>query len=848
MKREEETRIKKEQELKKREEEAIKKDQLLKEKQIQMEEVRKQKEEKKQLEYEIKRKKEEETQRVKDLLQAKSDTVEIDLKGSQAELSAVTIIVDANTSVKPSLPPRPSGIFITKDHLKHPESKRKQLSTESSTEIESSSIDLPTITMSADITLHDTIETADASTLRGSLDDFTEELPDDRKKPSPLSPLFKKSEAVKEKVLESSKRVLELSSKTTARMKELIPNTIKFPSPLRSSSPAVDVEKSESESVLDSEKKKKREEELKQKREDDLRKKELKLQKRLDLQRRRDDEKARRNEIRAQRMEDEKKLQQEVVSKYNESMKKVSEMGWDQNPFLKNVFKNHRNPNYDRLTRSTQSQPRDTFGTPTAPPRRKRTCESKSTERSASVSKLQTLPYDGTSKLVIEYFNRQNDNTMKATNPLFWKPFSWKTGRCRSLTELYLQKRTIIYANQEVAFENSLRYRLTNQYCTPKVPERPFSSNRDGRPPICPNRKRSDLRRQTTGVILSGNQSDTSTEPIYATVVKKYNSSISSGQSTGTVRRKRTNASRPIPPVPRSSFSSNQSDGDPPPPLPPKPDNLFRFRQTSSSSRSMSPANLGGSFGSLIRTRDASVSTDNVSSRTLEKEVQTSLEDVSSLKEDTKSRKSRSPIKPVSPIRRPFVVASGDENANFPQDAGSSSPVRNSQKEDTTTSKTIGSYHDAEDFELSDDHHDLDPDTFVGIDSIIDTSTSHFVSVTSGTSPDPSKITSPKSSSPARKKGTSLERKDADDKTIGSPEKMSDAASGMRRSSSALDVGVTDFSRSGSGGRKHKKSRRPSSGHAVRSAESSDDDETHHILETFWFKKDEAPQDESNKK
>lgn len=918
MRKDEEARSKKELDLKKRQEEAEKKELLLKQKKQHMDQVKKQKDsEKKQLEYEIKRKREEQEEEIKRIKHEeeqemirrrvkKSEEEAIDIlhhhKGSNGEsFYPVTIsIVDAeapkvhsadddkSTKIK-------SGVFVSsKDHLGHIASSsqpnRKQLSTESSTEIESVSVDLPTITMTGDITLHDTIEggTGADGTLRGSLEDVAE-LPSDhetRKFGAGASTVVKqKAEAVKEKVIELSGKVKE----------KLLP--------VFKPGAGGETERSESESAVESEvqllKKKKKEEDLKKKREEELMKKEMKLKRRQEEQMRRHEEKRNRDQIRMIRLQEDQRIRDEVESKYQEVMEKIAQKGWEENPYLKRIFNDSRankNP-YLHSFRSSQSQPRE-LG-PVAPPRTKRKRSSSDqhkvkklgpSDRSASVSRLQSNIRDHP----LEPFNRSSDRSCQATNPLFWKPFSWKTGRCRSLTELYLEKRTIIYANQEVAFENSLRYRLTNQYCTPRIPERPLGplplTPKDSRPPICPVRRNNINRRPHDLTSPTSGASDSSTEPIYASI-RRYDSNNTpksySSSSAATVRRRRTpNFFRApfIPGLPRPTPSGAYalSSSDVPPPLPPKPDNLMRFRNTSSSSRSMSPVTLG-SIGSFRR--DASVSTDNISTKTLEKEVQTSLEDVSSLKEDTRvNTKSHSPVKhisshvppvashvPPSPAsasasNRRIQSMDGDENANYPVVGRSSTPpvvspsaaaavssrnsrhVPSEKDETTTTSKTIGSYYDAEDdLKLSEDEdHDishLDPDTFVGIESIIDSSTtSHFVSMNTPT-PDHQAIVPSTSSDVKNKKRTPTPEKESKKKTrVSSAERKaqadmaakSDPESGMRRSSSALDVGVSQsFSRSGSGGRRHKKKTRPSSGPVVRSAESSDE-ETQHIIQTFW--------------
>ena len=43
-------------------------------------------------------------------------------------------------------------------------------------------------------------------------------------------------------------------------------------------------------------------------------------------------------------------------------------------------------------------------------------------------------------RLNSDYFNPNTDKSQQATDPLFWKPFSYKTNRVRSLTELYVRK------------------------------------------------------------------------------------------------------------------------------------------------------------------------------------------------------------------------------------------------------------------------------------------------------------------------------------------------------------------------------------------------------------------------
>lgn len=74
-------------------------------------------------------------------------------------------------------------------------------------------------------------------------------------------------------------------------------------------------------------------------------------------------------------------------------------------------------------------------------------------------------------KLNASYFSSRTglDKTEQATDPLFWKPFSYKTGRVRSLTELYLRK------NQSPLNSNPdhLQNKLNEIYCMPKRPPLP---------------------------------------------------------------------------------------------------------------------------------------------------------------------------------------------------------------------------------------------------------------------------------------------------------------------------------------------------------------------------------------
>jgi hypothetical protein len=77
----------------------------------------------------------------------------------------------------------------------------------------------------------------------------------------------------------------------------------------------------------------------------------------------------------------------------------------------------------------------------------------------------------------VDYFRPDVDRAQQAVDALFWKPFSWKCGRCRSLTELYVRKQQMTSADQVRAFEGSQTFKLTSQYCAPKRPPPPPRSS-----------------------------------------------------------------------------------------------------------------------------------------------------------------------------------------------------------------------------------------------------------------------------------------------------------------------------------------------------------------------------------
>lgn len=100
--------------------------------------------------------------------------------------------------------------------------------------------------------------------------------------------------------------------------------------------------------------------------------------------------------------------------------------------------------------------------TPLPPPRLRKS--QLSLNKSSTVSTKSVI--ESTRRFNLDYLNKSSDKADLATDGLYWRPFSWKTGRCRSLTELYLNKRTS-------DLENSLRYRLITQYCVPRRPPLP---------------------------------------------------------------------------------------------------------------------------------------------------------------------------------------------------------------------------------------------------------------------------------------------------------------------------------------------------------------------------------------
>ncbi|XP_074596947.1 uncharacterized protein LOC141852014 isoform X4 [Brevipalpus obovatus] len=218
-------------------------------------------------------------------------------------------------------------------------------------------------------------------------------------------------------------------------------------------------------------------------------------------------------------------------------------------------------------------------------------------------------PCFGRRKLETDYFNPTLDKADLATDALYWKPFSWKTGRCRSLTEIYVRKRAGENQSQQQqqqqqqcspssAVEKSLGYRLTTKYCAPPRP-----------PPL-------------------GSRNVTHDEPLYSMINRTgYGTSRSIGRehllaSDGTIYveydgdRDNYIQKRPLPT----------------PPLPP------RSRRRIESMSTMSPRVSSASEGTRtfirsvsplgIPVRDVCVDTsDDSLIKMCEKEVQTSFED-----------------------------------------------------------------------------------------------------------------------------------------------------------------------------------------------------------------------------
>lgn len=190
-------------------------------------------------------------------------------------------------------------------------------------------------------------------------------------------------------------------------------------------------------------------------------------------------------------------------------------------------------------------------------------------------------------KIEPTYFDPMTEKAELATDGLYWKPFSWKSGRCRSLTEIYVRK----CANREQPVESSLSYKLTSKYCAPPRP-----------PPL---EGRGD-------------------EPLYSTIhrLNQYRpldvESVSEDyelNNGNNYLQKRPLPTPPLPPRLRRKFRSRS--GSPSSPLPAYHSN----HEAQTFIRSVSP------FGIPVRDVCVNTSSENLSTMA-EKEVQTSFEDI----------------------------------------------------------------------------------------------------------------------------------------------------------------------------------------------------------------------------
>lgn len=75
-------------------------------------------------------------------------------------------------------------------------------------------------------------------------------------------------------------------------------------------------------------------------------------------------------------------------------------------------------------------------------------------------------------RLNSDYFNPNTDKSQQATDPLFWKPFSYKTNRVRSLTELYVRKNQSPSNSTPDHLDRRID-ELNQIYCMPKRPPLP---------------------------------------------------------------------------------------------------------------------------------------------------------------------------------------------------------------------------------------------------------------------------------------------------------------------------------------------------------------------------------------
>ena len=76
-----------------------------------------------------------------------------------------------------------------------------------------------------------------------------------------------------------------------------------------------------------------------------------------------------------------------------------------------------------------------------------------------------------------EYFNPSTDKGELATDALVWRPFSFKTNRVRSLTELYVRKSQSPSGSQDGLQQRNID-KLYQIYCTPKRPPLPVRMKR----------------------------------------------------------------------------------------------------------------------------------------------------------------------------------------------------------------------------------------------------------------------------------------------------------------------------------------------------------------------------------
>ena len=166
------------------------------------------------------------------------------------------------------------GIFHKKPQLFNQKNDRKHLSTESSTELDSTSVDMPTITITEDA-LHDS---TDATLRASSLEDIAD-IPEDDSGGNTMS---KKADAIKHKVIELSGKVKDL---------------------FHHHQPEEDPEVTAVREAEEAEKRMKKEEDLKRKREDELHKKEIEMKKREDEKRAKEEEKRLKDEDKQRKLQ-----------------------------------------------------------------------------------------------------------------------------------------------------------------------------------------------------------------------------------------------------------------------------------------------------------------------------------------------------------------------------------------------------------------------------------------------------------------------------------------------------------------------------------------------------------------